>query len=86
MPGGAQDVGTEDGAVVEGAVERGIGGVQEALAERPLGGAVVLGLHSAEVGDELAGVGEVWCGQVVVGQAQGEEICGRRGECDGQGR
>ena len=55
MPGRAQHVGAQDGAVVEQPVHRGGGGVAGALPDRPGGRRVVLGLHRAQPAHHLGG-------------------------------
>ena len=54
VPGGAEDVGAEDLSLVDGPVQRRVGGPgRQAEAERPLGRTVLLGLHRSQPGDQL---------------------------------
>jgi hypothetical protein len=79
MPGGTQDVGAQDGAVVKRPVEAGVGGAGQALGQRPLGAEVVLRLHRAQPGDEGGGVGEFRAGELLVVEAVAEEVGGHGG-------
>ena len=46
-------MGAEDAALVEEAVQAGVGGAGRTLGQRPLGGAIVLRLHCAQPADRI---------------------------------
>ncbi len=54
VPGGTQDVGAQDGALVEGGVHRRAGRRPRPLRHRPTGIAVILGLHRRQMPDDLS--------------------------------
>jgi hypothetical protein len=53
VPGGTEDVGAEEGAIVEGAVKVDVGPAVQTLGEGPLRAGVVLGLDGCEPLDDV---------------------------------
>ena len=74
MPGRPHDVGAQERALVEEAIQLDVGGAGQTLGERPLGPAIVLRLDRAEPADGVSGGGEGIAQQALRAEAAGGDL------------